>query len=107
MTKAEIKELMDFFGEKQGINESARKMSVSGMNDHPRLLVDDEDVRVFVDYLKRDVLGEYLYRARLFALKDLNDLAGFHLVGGSHGASCNLYQPFANLLLQERARNIL
>ena len=70
----------------QGVHERAARMPGPGMDDHPRRLVEDNDIRVFEDDAQRQCLR---LRRRRTQLRDVDDeaLAGADGGAGTHRAA--------------------
>ena len=74
----------------------------SRMHNHAGGLVDDDDLRVFVDYVERDVFGRERGRRGRGQLLDLDPLARAKLVRGLRGAARDENVAVLNRALERR-----
>ena len=68
----------------EGVDEGSVIVSVPRMHHHPGGLVHDQHVVVFVDYVKRDVLRQYLHSPAPVGHHEADDVVRAHYVIGLH-----------------------
>src|SRR5579885_2012261 len=84
---------------RERVGERARMNPGGGVDDHAGGLVDDDDLRVFVNDVERDVFGREFGGGRRGDFLDLDALARAELVRGLRGATADEYVAFFNRAL--------
>src|SRR5579885_58542 len=92
---------------RERVGERARMNPGGGVDDHAGGLVDDDDLRVFVNDVERDVFGREFGGGRRGDFLDLDALARAELVRGLRGATADEYVAFFNRALEQRAAHAL
>src|SRR5262245_7950114 len=90
---AEIRDVVE-----ERIDERSRRMARAWMDDHSRGLVDDDDVRVLMEYFQRRRFGLDGRRHRLWQIDD-DPIAGMHGKIGANFARTHTHSSVSNKFL--------